>query len=78
MPSKPLITFVMCVLNEDNEFVATNSVYKARDSLAAAKKAFRVHRRFNPIFVLDTNNNKVYEYDTSTFFTKKKDFQSQR
>lgn len=73
MPSKPLITFIMCVLDENNEFTPTNNIYKARDSLAAAKKAFRVHKNFNPVYILNTNNNKIYEYDTSTFFTKKKD-----
>ena len=73
MPTNPLITFVMCVMNENNEIVPTKCVYKARDSLAAAKKAFRVHKQMNPVFVINTDTYKVYEYDTSTFFTKKKD-----
>ena len=68
----------MCVIDENNEFIPTNNVYKARDSLAAAKKAFRQHKLFKSICVLNTDNNKLYEYDTSTFFTKKKDHKMNR
>jgi hypothetical protein len=75
---QPLITFIMCILNEHNDFIQTKCIYKARDSLTAAKKAFRQHKRFKTIFILNTNNNQVYEYDTSTFFTKKKDFKLKR
>jgi hypothetical protein len=78
MPSNPLITFIMCVMNENNEFVPTHSIYKARDSLAAAKKAFRAHKILKIIHVLNTNNNNIYSYDTSTFFTKKKEHKQRR
>ena len=57
MPSNPLITFIMCVMDENNEFVPTHSIYKARDSLTAAKKAFRAHKVLKIIHILNTNNN---------------------
>lgn len=65
-------------MNDTNQFINTNCIYRARDSLAAAKKAYRQHKLFKNIYILDTSTNLIYEYDTSTFFSKKKDFQLKR
>ena len=65
-------------MNDTNQFINTNCIYRARDSLAAAKKAYRQHKPTKNIYILDTNTNRINEYDTSTCFSKKKDFQLKR
>lgn len=69
----PLVSYKMCIPNHLNNFTVTNTIIRARDPLAAAKKLFRSHKSLLHIYVLDTNTNQIYQYETKYFFTKKKE-----
>ena len=70
--------FTLCTLEPDNKFQKTDNEYRARDPLAAAKKAFRGNKHMNPICILDNDTTQVFVYDTSTFFTVKIEFKKNR
>ena len=70
--------YTLCTLEEGNKFQRTDKEYRARDPLAAAKKAFRSNKHMNPIYILDNDTTQVFVYDTSTFFTVKKEFKKNR
>ena len=70
--------FTLCTLELDNRFQKTENEYRARDPLAAAKKAFRGNKSLNPVYILDNDTQQVFVYDTSTFFTVKKEFKKNR
>lgn len=72
MPKK-LITFVLCKMKVDNSFELTDKIYRSRSSLSAAKTAYRENKTLKNIFVLNTDNREIHQYDSSTFFTKKKE-----
>lgn len=73
MPKKCLITFVLCNIKDDNSFELTDKVYRARSSLCAAKTAYRDDKTLTNIFVLNTENREIHQYNSSSFFTKKKE-----
>lgn len=73
MPKNRLITFLLCNIEPDNSFVLTEKIYRARSSLCAAKKAYRENKQLKIIFVLNTDNREIHQFDTSSFFTKKKE-----
>ena len=70
--------FTLCTLEPDNRFQKTEKEYRARDPLTAAKKAFRGNKTLNPVYILDNDTQQVFVYDTSTFFTFKKEFKKRR
>lgn len=70
--------FTLCTLQQDNHFHKTDREFRARDELSAAKKAFRSNKTLNPIYILDNDSKQVFVYDTSTFFTVKKEFKKNR
>ena len=70
---KQLVSYKMCIPNELNNFTFTKNIVRARDPLAAAKKLYGAHKYLLHIYVFDTNTNKIYQYDTKYFFTKKKE-----
>ena len=72
MPKK-LITFVLCKMKEDNSFELTDKVYKSRSSLCAAKTAYKQNKFLKNIFILNTDNREIHQFDSSTFFTTKKE-----
>ncbi len=69
----PLVSYKMCIPNDLNDFVITNNIVRSRCPLSAAKKLFRNHKSLLFIYVLDTNTNQIYQYETKYFFTKKKE-----
>ena len=73
MPKKRLITFILCYIKSDNSFELTDKIYRARSSLCAAKTAFRDNKHIKNIFILNTDNREIHQFDTSSFFTKKKE-----
>lgn len=73
MPKKYLITFVLCKINSDNSFDLTDKVYRARSSLCAAKNAYRDNKYLQDIFILNTENREIHQYNSRSFFTKKKE-----
>ena len=70
--------YTLCTLESGNIFQKTDKEFRARDSLSAAKKAFRSNKKLNPVYILDNDTSQVFVYDTSTFFTVKKDFKKNR
>tara|TARA_Y100000816_G_scaffold204073_1_gene150431 strand:+ start:275 stop:511 length:237 start_codon:yes stop_codon:yes gene_type:complete len=76
--SKKLNLYIQCILNENNGFSKTDQKFRARNSLAAAKKAFRNNKNLLKVYILDTDDSKVYAYDTKSFFKVKKPFQKNR
>ena len=70
--------FTLCTFEQDNRFEKTDREFRARDVLAAAKKAFRSNKKLNPIYIRDNDTQQVFVYDTSTFFTVKKEFNKTR
>tara|TARA_B100000401_G_scaffold426073_1_gene356310 strand:+ start:819 stop:1052 length:234 start_codon:yes stop_codon:yes gene_type:complete len=70
--------FTLCILEQDNRFEKTDKEFRARDPLSAAKKAFRSNKSLNPVYILDNDTTQVFVYDTSTFFTVKKEFKKHR
>ena len=73
MPKNYLITFVLCNILPDNSFELTEKMYRARSSLCAAKKAYKDNKNLKDVFVLNTDNREIHQFDTSSFFTKKKE-----
>tara|TARA_Y100000114_G_C11514330_1_gene210506 strand:- start:248 stop:490 length:243 start_codon:yes stop_codon:yes gene_type:complete len=73
MPKKKLITFVLCKIQIDNSFELTDKVYKARSSLCAAKTAYRADKKLKDIFVLNTENREIHQFNSESFFTVKKE-----
>tara|TARA_B100001057_G_C22664869_1_gene877428 strand:+ start:122 stop:361 length:240 start_codon:yes stop_codon:yes gene_type:complete len=70
---KQLVSFKLCIPNELNTFTITDNIVRARDALSAAKKFYRTHKNLLNIFVLNTDTNEIYQYETKHFFTKKKE-----
>ncbi len=68
----------LCNVGEDNNIIKTDKLYRAKDSLAGAKKAFRDNKSLNIIYILEEDTNQVYVYDTSSFFQEKKSFKKDR
>lgn len=73
MTKKYLVTFVLCNIKSDNSFELTDKIYRARSSLCAAKKAYKDNKQLKIVFILNTDNREIHQFDTSTFFTKKKE-----
>jgi len=73
MPKKHLVTFVLCKIKPDNSFELTDKIYRARSSLCAAKTAYRDNKSLMDIFILNTENREIHQYNSETFFTKKKE-----
>ena len=70
---QPLVSYKMCIPDSSNNFTITNNIIRARNPLSAAKKLFREHKSLLYIYVLDTNTNQIFQYETKYFFTKKKE-----
>jgi hypothetical protein len=70
---QPLVSYKMCIPNHLNNFTITNHIVRARNPLSAAKKLYRDHKFMLHIYVLDTDTNEIYQYETKYFFTKKKE-----
>ena len=73
MPKNHLITFVLCKMKPDNSFELTDKIYKARSSLCAAKKAYKDNKQLKQVFILNTDNREIHQFETQSFFTKKKE-----
>ena len=52
--------------------------YRTSSPLTAAKRAYRNHKTFSKVAVLDVNTREVQIFNTSAFFRKKKSFQLRR
>jgi len=70
--------YTLCVIDENNNIKRTDRQYRARDVLAAAKKAYRDNKEINIIYILDEESNNVFVYETSNFFQEKKSFKRTR
>lgn len=68
-----LVSYKLCFPNNINEFIITDNTVRARDALSASKKLFRNHKTLINIYVLNTSNNEIYQFETKSFFTKKKE-----
>ena len=78
MPNLPLKQFNMCIKQGIDSFTQLEKIYRARDSLAAAKKIFREHKLLQEVYVLDLDTNEIFCYKTEFFFTKKKEHKLKR
>lgn len=78
MPNPPLKKFSMCIKQGIDSFTKIDHIYRARDSLAAAKKIFRKHKLLQEVYVLDLDTNEIHCYNTEYFFTKKKEHKLKR
>ena len=76
--TRKLKSYILCFMNESKGFTKTEQQFRARDSLAAAKKAYRANKHLKDIYILDTEEEQVSLYDTSTFFTVKKEHKLKR
>jgi len=56
----------------DDKFKSLDKVYKAKDALKAAKKAYRANKHLEIVYLYDKDNKTVHKFNTETFFTKKK------
>ena len=75
----PLIQYIYCIFDYDtNNYKQTDFIVKAKNSLSAAKKIYRTNKNLVIVNVLEVNTNLLYTYDTSQFFTVKKDFKLKR
>ena len=70
--SKKLNIYIQCLINHDNTFRKTDLKFRARNTLAAAKKAYRRNKSQTIIYILDENEEKVHAYNTESFFKRKK------
>ena len=70
--SKKLNVYTQCLINSDNTFKKTELKFRARNTLAAAKKAYRKDKNQLIVYILDENEEKVHAYNTENFFKKKK------
>ena len=77
MPRNNLNTYFLCK-NNNNSIIITNKMYRARNPLSAAKKAFREHKSYIIIYIYDEDQKQIYTYDTNTFFTYKKEHKMTR
>ena len=68
-----LVSYKLCIPKNVSEFTITEHTVRARSPLAASKKFFRNHKTLTNIYVLDTDTNHIYQYETQFFFTKKKE-----
>tara|TARA_Y100001972_G_C7586501_1_gene294096 strand:- start:366 stop:602 length:237 start_codon:yes stop_codon:yes gene_type:complete len=73
MPKNNLTIFVLCNIKSDNSFELTEKIYKARSSLCAAKYAYKENKFLKNIYILNTENREIHQFDSSSFFTKKKE-----
>jgi hypothetical protein len=78
MPNKPLQQFSMCIKQGLNNFTRLDTIYRARDSLAAAKKIYRKHKLLKEVYVLNLETKEIHYYSTEYFFTKKKEHKIKR
>ena len=69
MPKNYLITFILCNMLPDNSFKLTEKIYRARSSLCAAKKAYKDNKNLRYVFILNTDNREIHQFDTSSFFS---------
>ena len=56
----------------DDTFKSLNKIYKAKDALKAAKKAYRDNKNLEVVYLYNKDNKTVHKFTTETFFTKKK------
>ena len=73
MPKAPLQKFSMCIKQGVDTFTKLEKIYRARDSLAAAKKIYRDNKLLQLIYVLNIDTKEIHSYSTEFFFTKKKE-----
>ena len=70
--------YTLCIADQNNMIQRTDKQYRARDELAAAKKAYRDNKQFNIVYILNEESKQVFVYDTSSFFQEKKGFKRNR
>ena len=68
----------LCYQDKNNNIIKEEMYFNSKDSISAAKKAFRHFKNRNVIFLLNEDTNIVEAFDTSCFFDKKKDFDRNR
>ena len=56
----------------------TVKLYKAKNALAAAKKAYRDNKTLSDIAIIKRGDNNVQVFSTQFFFSLKKEFKYQR
>ena len=78
MPKSPLKLYYLCNVTSNNNIIITNKSFRARNSLAAAKKAFRDNKKLSNITIFSDQEQQIFTYDTSTFFTYKKEHKMTR
>lgn len=76
--ARKLKLYILCIKNLDNTFTKTDKQFRARNTMSAAKKAYRDNKNLLEVYILNPDDKKVYMYKTEQFFTKKKDFQLTR
>ena len=76
--TRKLKSYILCFMNESKGFTKTEQQFRARDSLAAAKKAYRINKHLKDLYILDVEEEQVSLYATSTFFTVKKEHKLNR
>ena len=76
--TRKLKSYILCFMNESKGFTKTEQQFRARESLAAAKKAYRANKHLKEIYILDVEEEKVNLFNTSNFFTVKKEHKLKR
>lgn len=56
----------------DDTFKSLNKMYKAKDALKAAKKAYRDNKKLEVVYLYNKDSKTVHMFNTDVFFTKKK------
>ena len=71
-------SYRLCYQDKNNNIIKEEMYFNSKDSISAAKKAFRHFKKRSVIFLLNEDTNIVEAFDTSSFFNEKKEFDRDR